>query len=105
MRAMSGGAKQEALLHPFSALDIAKEVGGFYSDVLESLIPIRDKHRGKLMLGHGAIASWFKSPRQCGTGQPQGKGQLGLNFFEDDDTHVSKIVHERRLFIVSFLPI
>ena len=65
-----------------SALDIAKEVGGFYSDVLESLIPIRDKHRGKLMLGHGAIASWFKSPCQCGTGQPQGKGQLGLNFLK-----------------------
>lgn len=65
-----------------SALGMAKEVGGFYNDVLESLIPIRNKHKGKLMLGHGAIASWSVTPCQCGTGRAQGKGHLGLNFLK-----------------------
>ena len=65
-----------------STMDMAKEVGGFYRDVLESLIPLRDKSNGNLLLGHGAIASWTTSPCQCGTGRALGKGQLGLNFLK-----------------------
>jgi hypothetical protein len=65
-----------------STQEMAKEVGGFYRDVLEALVPIREKHSGQLMLGHGAIASWTTSPCECGTGRPLGKGQLGLNFLK-----------------------
>ena len=65
-----------------STLEMAKEVGAFYRDVLAALIPIRAKKNGRLLLGHGAIASWTTSPCQCGTGRPLGRGQLGLNFLK-----------------------